>query len=81
MGFQSLASKRIVRLTLLVAALNSILVTVASAQSSGTANLESPIPGSRTCFWYRGPFSADPYINLAYPDANVFYWAANFTMP
>lgn len=27
------------------------------------------------------PHSADPYINLAYRDANVFYWAAAFTIP
>lgn len=40
-----------------------------------------PIPGPRDCFWSRGPHSADPYINLAYPDASVFYWAASFTMP
>ncbi|WP_394389907.1 hypothetical protein [Shewanella woodyi] len=39
------------------------------------------IEGPRSCFWNRGPFSADPYINVAYPDANVFYWAATFTIP
>ncbi len=39
------------------------------------------IPGPRDCFWRRGPFSADPYINIAYPDANVFYWGSVFTMP
>ena len=33
------------------------------------------------CYWARGPHSSDPYINLAYPDANVFYWAAAFTIP
>ncbi|ACA88806.1 hypothetical protein [Shewanella woodyi] len=42
-----------------------------------TADIEGP----RSCFWNRGPFSADPYINVAYPDANVFYWAATFTIP
>ena len=42
---------------------------------------EDPIPGPRNCFWSRGPASADPYLNLAYPDANVFYWAAVFTIP
>ena len=42
---------------------------------------EDPIPGPRDCFWARGPASADPYLNLAYPDANVFYWAAVFTIP
>ena len=41
----------------------------------------SGMPGPRDCFWMRGPHSADPYINLAYPDANVYYWAAAFTMP
>ena len=42
---------------------------------------DSGVPGPKDCFWSRGPHSADPYINLAYPDANVFYWAATFTMP
>ena len=42
---------------------------------------EDPIPGPRNCFWSIGPASADPYLNLAYPDANVFYWAAVFTIP
>lgn len=39
------------------------------------------IPGPRTCFWARGPVSKDPYINIAYPDAGVFYWNAVFTIP
>ena len=39
------------------------------------------IPGDRTCFWSRGPVSSDPYINIAYPDAGVFYWSAVFTIP
>ena len=39
------------------------------------------IPGQRTCFWARGPVSKDPYINIAYPDAGVFYWNATFTVP
>lgn len=42
---------------------------------------EDPIPGPRSCFWARGPASADPYINIAYPDAATFYWAAVFTLP
>ncbi len=42
---------------------------------------DGPIPGPRSCFWLRGPHSADPYINLAYPDASVFYWAAVFSTP
>ena len=39
------------------------------------------IPGPRDCFWSRGPFSGDPYINVAYPDANVYYWATAFSTP
>ena len=39
------------------------------------------IPGPRDCFWSLGPHSGDPYINLAYPDSNVYYWASLFTMP
>ena len=39
------------------------------------------LPGPRTCFWSRGPVSKDPYMNIAYPDAGVFYWAAMFTIP
>jgi hypothetical protein len=42
---------------------------------------KDPIPGPRSCFWLRGPASADPYINIAYPDAATFYWAAVFTTP
>ena len=32
-------------------------------------------------FWLRGPHGPDPYINLAYPDSNVYYWAAAFSIP
>jgi hypothetical protein len=42
---------------------------------------KDPIPGPRSCFWSRGPASADPYLNIAYPDAATFYWAATFTVP
>lgn len=42
---------------------------------------KDPIPGPRNCFWRRGPYSADPYLNLAYPDANTMYWGAIFTVP
>jgi hypothetical protein len=42
---------------------------------------KDPIPGPRSCFWSRGPASADPYINIAYPDAATYYWAATFTIP
>ena len=45
------------------------------------AKTTSSIPGARTCFWSRGPVSSDPYINIAYPDAGVFYWSAVFTIP
>ncbi len=50
--------------------------TVVAVPREGT-----PIPGPRSCFWRYGPHSADPYINLAYPDSSVFYWAAVFSMP
>jgi len=61
-------------------------VAAAPTQARDTAAAEAQaasfgIPGPRTCFWARGPHSADPYINLAYPDANVFYWAAAFSIP
>lgn len=39
------------------------------------------IPGARSCFWYNGPFGADPYINVAYPDAYALYWTAAFSVP
>lgn len=42
---------------------------------------KDPIPGPRSCFWARGPVSADPYLNIAYPDAATFYWASVFTVP
>lgn len=45
------------------------------------ARAAEPIPGPRTCFWYRGPHNADPYINVAYPDEGAFYWSANVTVP
>lgn len=53
---------------------------VAEAANPVASGFE-PIPGPRDCFWARGPHSSDPYINLAYPDANVFYWAAVFSIP
>ena len=58
--------------------LNILLVTLISFPIFSS---EIGVPGPKDCFWARGPHSADPYINLAYPDANVFYWAATFTMP
>jgi hypothetical protein len=42
---------------------------------------KDPLPGPRSCFWARGPVSGDPYINIAYPDAATYYWAAVFTVP
>ena len=39
------------------------------------------IPGVRTCFWSSGPYSGDPYLNIAWPDTNTYYWGAKFTMP
>lgn len=45
------------------------------------SSVKPEIPGERNCFWSRGPVSADPYINIAYPDANVFYWSAIFSVP
>lgn len=42
---------------------------------------KDPLPGPRSCFWARGPVSADPYINVAYPDSATYYWAAVFTIP
>ena len=49
--------------------------------SIGQVFADSAIPGPRDCFWARGPISSDPYINIAYPDSNVYYWAAVFSMP
>ena len=43
--------------------------------------IDAGVPGPRDCFWSLGPHSGDPYINLAYPDSNVYYWASLFTMP
>lgn len=61
------------------------LLTLVLVQGVAAASFDSDrqlgIPGPRDCFWLRGPFSADPYINLAYPDANVYYWAGVFTIP
>jgi hypothetical protein len=39
------------------------------------------VPGQRTCFWFRPPVGADPYVNVAYPDASARYWTAVFTTP
>lgn len=60
---------------------NSALLSQGLQNSDPTQDKYGAIPGPRDCFWSRGPHSADPYINVAYPDANVFYWAATFSMP
>jgi hypothetical protein len=54
---------------------------LAADSQTALAAGKDPIPGPRSCFWLRGPASADPYINIAYPDAATFYWAAVFTVP
>lgn len=62
------------------AQITSPLKLIADADAA-VANGKDPIPGPRNCFWLRGPSSADPYLNIAYPDANTMYWAAVFTIP
>jgi len=54
---------------------------LAADAAKAVAAGKDPIPGPRSCFWLRGPASADPYINIAYPDAATYYWAAVFTTP
>lgn len=54
---------------------------LAAEAAKSLAAGKDPIPGPRSCFWARGPASADPYINIAYPDSATFYWAAVFTIP
>lgn len=54
---------------------------LAADSAKAVAAGKDPIPGPRSCFWARGPASADPYLNIAYPDAATFYWAAIFTIP
>ncbi|MBL0089636.1 MAG: hypothetical protein IPP44_24365 [Ideonella sp.] len=39
------------------------------------------VPGVRNCFWSMGPYGGDPYLNVAWPDTNTYYWGAKFTMP
>jgi hypothetical protein len=58
-----------------------LFIMCKSPKEEKTAKTTSSIPGARTCFWSRGPVSSDPYINIAYPDAGVFYWSAVFTIP
>ena len=54
---------------------------LAADAAKAIASGKDPIPGPRSCFWARGPAGADPYINMAYPDAATYYWAAVFTIP
>jgi hypothetical protein len=70
MAFVAVASAEII-------APDKMAADAAKAVAAG----KDPIPGPRTCFWSRGPASADPYLNIAYPDAATFYWAATFTIP
>ena len=57
-----------------------VFVLIFSIQITATVT-DVGIPGPRNCFWSLGPHRGDPYINLAYPDSNVYYWASIFTMP
>lgn len=68
---------------LIVSTVFSIACSTQAQEITTQVSSQQPdaIPGPRTCFWSRGPVSADPYINIAYPDANVYYWAATFTIP
>lgn len=82
---------------ILAAGLVAGLASAAAAQSTSWSNWDqkrafdeaqkllavgkNPLPGLRTCFWRYGPVSADPYLNIAYPDAGTFYWGAVFTIP
>ena len=67
--------------TLAFFALSCDFNTSVKLEVSNNDDSYQPIPGPRNCFWSRGPISKDPYINIAYPDANVFYWSAAFTVP
>lgn len=53
----------------------------APALASDSESGFTPIPGERNCLFRYGPVSADPYINVAYPDAGVKYWGAAFNVP
>lgn len=76
-------TQRLLRYTTSIALALNGLVAVAQSGAPVSFEVESAmaIPGPRDCFWLRGPFGADPYVNIAYPDANVYYWAAVFTIP
>ena len=55
-------------------------VPMSGPQYDQTLNKQE-IPGVRTCFWASGPYSGNPYLNVAWPDTNTIYWGAKFTMP
>jgi hypothetical protein len=59
----------------------TLILTAFTNAFSQNTDVKDPIPGAKSCFWLRGPFSGDPYINIAYPDSGTFYWAAAFTIP
>ncbi|UTV30472.1 hypothetical protein [Photobacterium atrarenae] len=61
-------------------ALSTAVLAEQTAQDTQTAAYQ-PLPGERNCLFRYGPVSADPYINVAYPDAGVQYWGAAFTVP
>ena len=58
-----------IRLLLLLAFTINISATLSSSSAASDV------------YKRQGPHSGDPYINLAYPDSNVYYWASVFTMP
>jgi hypothetical protein len=57
------------------------LMTLTPPAAANPYGKAGAIPDARTCFWFRGPHNADPYINVAYPDEGAFYWSAIFTVP
>ncbi len=71
--------------TMLIASTASLVQAADPIPMSGPQydqNLNKPgIPGARTCFWATGPYSGNPYLNVAWPDTNTIYWGAKFTMP
>lgn len=69
---------RWIRTTAITAMYFTIAIWTTTSVASDTFE---GIPGERTCFFRYGPVSADPYINVAYPDAAVKYWGAAFTVP
>jgi hypothetical protein len=58
-----------------------VMTTPSQASEAPPYGKAEPIPGPRTCLWFRGPHNADPYINVAYPDEGAFYWSAVVSVP